>query len=275
MKAWIGIREQPHYRRDAFASGLRACGYDVHFGTPTSYEPGMVYVSWNRYDVGHAICTKVEQAGRIALVAENGYIGPGGVSPHGMNPREWYALAIGGHNGQGQWSTGGPERWDALGVDLKPWRADGDHILVCPNRPFGRPGYAMAGNWAEDVAARLRAITKRPVRIRPHPGNDPARKPLAEDLAGAWACVIWSSSAGVQALVAGIPVICEAPAWIVHRAALGYCAVDDVARPSRGPRLPQLRRLAWAQWHVDEIATGEPFRHLLRPARQEEIAASA
>lgn len=274
-RAFCLIRAEPHYRRDAFMAGLKAAGYDARTGAPSSVQAGDVVCMWNRYSENHQLANRVEAAGGIVLVAENGYVGPGGVSPHQMDPREIYALAIGGHNGSGTWAVGGPERWDALGVELKPWRTDGEHILICPNRSFGRPDMIMPLNWAHDVAKRLLRITKRPIRIRPHPGNGAPTKPLADDLRGAHACVIWSSSAGLQALIAGVPVIREAPHWIAEHAAWSdivavedsQCAAsvmattdehDDCGRPFT------MRRLAWAQWHVSEIATGEPFRHLLR-----------
>lgn len=277
-RAFCLIRAEPHYRRDAFMSGLKAAGYDARTGAPTSVEAGDVVCMWNRYGDNHVLANRVEAAGGIVLVAENGYVGPGGDSPHQTNPREIYALAIGGHNGSGTWRVGGPERWDALGVDLKPWRTDGEHILVCPNRSFGRPDMMMPLGWERDVAARLARFTKRPIRIRPHPGNGAHAKPLAADLRDAWACVIWSSSAGVQALIAGVPVIYEAPHWICEDAAWHRDSLPGVESAPLNQdtfRPHAFRRMAWAQWLVSEIANGEACDHLLRAARQTEVAASA
>lgn len=280
-RAFCLIRAEPHYRRDAFMSGLKAAGYDARTGAPTSVEAGDVVCMWNRYGDNHVLANRVEAAGGVVLVAENGYVGPGGVSPHQMNPREIYALAISGHNGSGTWFVGGPERWDALGVDLKPWRTDGEHILVCPNRSFGRPDMMMPLGWERDVAARLARFTKRPIRIRPHPGNGAHAKPLADDLRDAWACVIWASSAGLQALLAGIPVIYEAPYWIAEFSAVygGPFLGEAISKIDRrlpvGSREEAMQRLGWAQWQVNEIAIGDPFRYLLRAARQAEVAASA
>lgn len=276
MKAYCLIRSEPHYRRDAFVAGLTACGYKVE----TSYqgwpvERGDVLVTWNRYGMTESIADKFEAAGGTVLVAENGYLGPAGVSPHGMNPRSIYALARRAHNGRGQWHVGGPERFAALGVELQPWRRDGDYILVCPNRSFGMSGGVMPQDWALDVTRRLQAVTKRPIRIRAHPGNYDSKVPLAGDLRRAWACVIWSSSCGVQALVAGVPVISEAPWWICHGAAL-----KSVERQAELPLLiPHVREialksLAWAQWNVDEISSGEPFRYLLSGSWQTQGAAA-
>ena len=259
MKAWNLTRGDAHYRHDMFSAGLRAAGYDVQKGTPGSVGRGDALLIWNRYGDWHDRATRFEAAGGTVYVAENGYLGPGGISPHAMNPRQIYALAAGGHNGQGRIPEGGPERFAALGVDLAPWRADGGHVLVCPNRSFGIPGMMMPPGWPADVCKRLQRLTRREVRLRPHPGNEQPKKPLADDLAGAWAVVIWSSSAGVHALVAGIPVICEAPRWICREASW---YIDEIDNPPQPDRLGALQRMAWAQWSIEEIASGEPFRLL-------------
>jgi len=279
MKAWNLTRAEIVYRHDAFSAGLRAAGYDVRSGNPEG-APGNVLLIWNRYPPFSDLATRFEAAGGIALICENGYLGPNGCSPHHMEPRSIYALARSYHNDASVVRMGQDDRWSALGVPVQPWRASGGHVLVCENRPFGAPGRAMPANWAQDVAGRLRKLTKREIRIRPHPGNAAPHKRLAEDLAGAWACVIWSSSAGVHALVRGIPVYCEARYWICKggegEATEGV--ETDIRFIECGPRLgmyprnESLQRLAWAQWSVEEIASGEPFRHLLHSAEQVQVA---
>lgn len=274
MKAYCLIRSQPVYRREAFVEGLKAAGYQVESRTPGSVGPGDVLVIWNRYADNDHHANRVEGAGGTVIVAENGYIDPGRHAD-----RRWYALAIGGHNGQGSWPDGDPERWEKiapqLGVELKPLREAGEHILVCPNRSFGRPGYIMPGDWDQRTVEELRRYTKRQIHVRPHPGNEPPRVPLAEDLKGCWAVVIWSSSAGVQALLSGIPVWCRAPAWIADPATLhdlseidGAWEIPWMRQGFEARRRDALRRLAWAQWRVEEIASGEPFRRLLPAAGQ-------
>lgn len=268
MQAYCLIREAPWYRREAFTSGLRAAGHNVLLRTPERFGPDTLLVIWNRYAHWHDIACRVEQGGGRVLVAENGYVGAGGghpkfqVHPAGPKPDHYYALAEGWHNGGGRWPSGGAERWERLGVELKPWRSTGEHILICPNRSFGPPSRAMHPDWAARCAERLRKQTKRPIRIRAHPGNNAPKRPIEADLEGAWAVVVWSSSAGVHALIAGVPVFCEAPFWVVKDAA----ARGSVDAPEMPEREPHLARMAWAQWTCEEIATGEPFRRLLPPA---------
>ena len=253
-------RREVHYRHDAFSAGLAAAGYQVREGAQPQGRPGDVLVVWNRYGHYHEAASRFEAGGGTVIVAENGYLAPGGGSPHGLNPRTWFALGRGAHNDSTAVPEGGPERWTALGVDLKPWRRDGRHVLVCPNRSFGTPGRIMPPDWGNDVCRRLAKLTKREIRLRAHPGNDAPKKPLAEDLRDCWAMVIWASSAGVHALVAGIPVICESPKWICKPASWFLAEIENPPQPDR---LGAMQRLAWAQWSVAEIAAGTAFRRLL------------
>jgi hypothetical protein len=259
------IREQPWYRRDAFIHGMNAAGMQVYCEQPKQPDKETLLLIWNRYAHWHEAAIRVERAGGRVLVAENGYLGTGGVSPKfevhpsGPKPGSYYALSEGWHNGRGKSPEGGPERFKALGVRLKPWREKGEHILICPNRSFGVGEQVMPPDWAERCLARLRGSSGRPVRVRHHPGNDAPKRPLSEDLKGAWAVVIWSSSCGVHALLEGIPVFCEAPYWILKGAAAG----GTVDTPSLPDRLPHFERMAHAQWTLSEIQTGEPFRRLL------------
>jgi hypothetical protein len=256
MHAYVAIRDQPCYRRDCFVRGLANLGYKI---APMHLigkgQPGDVLVIWNRYGVLHETAARFEREGGRVLVAENGYIGLN------RKDRRVYALAISGHNGQGRWHYGGPQRWARMGIQMRPWRTTGNHILVMPNRNFGCPGYIMPSNWSESVVDRLKRVTRRPVVVRPHPGNDLPKRALALDLANAWCAIIWSSSAGCEALLAGIPVIAECPKWIC-KAATPEGGIKLADNPPLIDRTPAFERLAWAQWTVEEIELGLPFQYL-------------
>lgn len=259
-RAFCLIREQPVYRRDVFVRGLQAAGYEV--GPPHQIGSGVggnVLVIWNRYGGLHETAKTFEREGGIVVVAENGYLG------NDRNNRTRYALARGGHNGSGEWPVGDAGRWEALGIPLKPWREPkGGYVLVCPNRSFGMPGFIMPVDWPQNVCKQLAKYTKYPIKLRPHPGNDPPSRPLSADLADARAVVIWSSSAGLDALLQGIPVFRCAPWWV---AGAGDCGQDlsqiDKPNLARADRYVAMVRTAWAQWHIDEIENGTAFQHLL------------
>lgn len=274
MQAFSQIREAPCYRRQAFELGLKRAGYEVLRKYPDRGRAGDVLLIWNRYGSNHEIAARFEREGGIVLVAENGYLGHRGSSPkfdvHPGGPKPWhyYALAKGFHNGRGWWPAGG-ERFSQLEVELKPWRTEGEHILVCPNRSFGVGEQVMHPDWSKRVAERLAKHTTRPVRVRGHPGNDQPKCGISEDLAGAWAVVVWSSSVALHALAAGIPTYIEAPYQVVK----GAGASGPVEAPVAPDRLPHFERMAWAQWTLAELESGEPFRCLLQPAGQGEVAA--
>lgn len=255
-RAYCLIRDQPVYRREAFCDGLRAAGYDLRSGAPTDVRAGDLLVMWNRYFDNHERALTFERAGGIVLVAENGYVGVDRAD------RKIYALARGFHNGRGKTPVGGPERWDALSIALAPWKR-GEHVLVSANRSFGTPGGIMPNDWMIQVRNVLEKTTKRPVKFRAHPGNDRPKHPFSGDLEGAHCVIIWSSSTGCEALIAGVPVFCMAPWWICKEATRADIHLLEEPLCDDAARLDAFQKLAWAQWHVDEIASGTAYRTIL------------
>jgi hypothetical protein len=70
-----------------------------------------------------------------------------------------------------------PTRWTKisqdLNISLKPWRTQGDHILICLQR---HGGWSMAGlsvqQWLDQTIAQIRQYSrKRQIVVRTHPGD--------------------------------------------------------------------------------------------------------
>lgn len=258
--AYCMIREHPHYRREAFIGGLRRAGFEVKTQQPGQGKPDDVLVLWNRYGERNSIANRFERDGGLVLIAENGYIGSD------SEGRQRYALACHGHNGSGWWPEI-PERFEQLMIEPKPWRESGDFIYVRDQRGIGSPSMASPPDFLRDMVELLQRRTKMRVKGVPHPGK-PAGDPsqyagLIAALAGAHACVIWSSATGVRALVEGIPVFYIAPHWICEGAA--NRGVDEIMSPllDDAARLRALQRMAAAQWTVEELESGEPFARLI------------
>jgi hypothetical protein len=171
---------------------------------------------------------------------------------------------MGYHNDDTRLCVGPENRWDALEVEVKPWRVGGDYLLVCPNRSFGVSGRIMPTDWTTDVVRRLKYHTDLPVRIRAHPGNNAPKRTIHEDLKNAAAVIVWTSSCGIHAMVEGVPVICEAPYWICKAAAPSIKNLEQNDWGAEPDRERALKRMAWAQWTCAEIATGVPFKELLQ-----------
>lgn len=247
------LRASLHYRREAFDAGLRAAGFDVVEQLPDP-RPGDLLLIWNRYGGYHEEAQHFERAGARVLVTENGYLGKA------WRGGEWFALAQGHHAGAGRWHEGGPERWDGWQVEMAPFRHGGSEVVILGQRGIGEPGVRSPDRWAEGMLSITGTAGH---RIRPHPGQGPA-VPLAEDLADARCVYTWHSGAALQALMLGVPVWYCFPLWIGGRGGAPWDQMGRVdANRDEGARLAMFRRLAWAQWTLDEIKTGEAIRCVL------------
>lgn len=250
-RACLLIRPDVRSRWDAFVTGLRRCGFSIAETQAGPSSPDDVLVIWNRHRFSNE-AGRYEKIGAKVLVAENGWL-------NAADGDKRIALQLGHHNGAGEWHEGSDDRWSPLGIELKPWRTDGDHVLVLGQRGIGEPGVAEPRGWTEHIAAQFRSHTSRQIIVRRHPGNH--EPPLEPDWTRCWAAVTWASGAGIKAIVAGIPVFYGLDRWIGAGAARPV--TDDIERPFLGDRIPMLRRLTWAQWSLPELSTGEPFARLL------------
>ena len=175
-------------------------------------------------------------------------------------------------------------RWDRLacelGLQVKPWRADGEHILLIGQVPGDASlrGLDMV-RWLESTIIDLRLLTRRPLVIRPHPLSPAAalrslRRRLKDDksvrfdikpghrltsaLKDAWATVTYSSSAAIDSILAGVPAITLSPASLAWPVA--DHGLIHVLEPTLYDRQPWLDRLAHSQWSIAEIESGEVWR---------------
>jgi hypothetical protein len=237
--AVLQIRKEPYYRRAAFESGLKRLGYTItdKAGHPASKAD--VLVVWNIKN--EAETTLWEQRGGTVVVSENGYLA--------QVDKTYYALSLHGHNGSGTFPVSTEDRFSKLGFEVKP-RQDGPVTLVCGQRGIGSRLMASPPQWAEKMVTQLKRQGAKYVRLRSHPGNFAPKVPLLTDLRDVGVCMIWSSGAGVRALVEGVTVKHFAPHWICE----GW-ETDGVG--------VALHKMSHGQWHHEEIATGEPFARLL------------
>jgi hypothetical protein len=275
--AFTVIRDDPHYRRGAFHAGLRAAGFSIIENMHGKARPGDVLVCWNRYAKRETDARTFEAAGAAVIVAENGYIGHTADElrkPFTASGEQLYAISLWHHNGAGLWEVGASGRWRDQGIELKPWRKDGDHVLVVPQRGIGPRGIAMPDGWAARTVARLKERTDRRVVLKAHPGNGPTVDPLEKYLDGAWCAVTWGSGAGINAICSGIPVFSDFPKWIGMPAALPLNADLEQPLTDDRARKAMLDRLAWNQWTTSEIASGEPFRRLMVIYHAERVKAA-
>lgn len=236
-RAWLNLRYTPVERVHMFKAGLQRHGYRVEMGLPVNAGDRDIFVTWNRIGPADAAARNFQKSGRKVLVTENAAWG------NDFRGQQWYSIARDYHNTAGCFPVGDSTRWDFLEVDLPPFRAEGETIIL-PQRGIGSPPVAMPLLWPEKALAEYGG------RIRRHPGRHPAI-PLEQDLQRAGRVITWGSGAAIKALLMGIPVISEMPRWIGEQ--------DN----TEGGRLEMFRRFSWAQWRWGEIENGQAFEWLI------------
>lgn len=255
--AHVCIRQNIEARIDAITSGMARAGYRVEHGAPLPARRGDALVLWNRMHGHNDIADAYLRAGCPVFILENGYLGKS------FAGSVWYALSLDHHNGAGRTYPQGPERWDALGVPLAPFRATGEEVVLLPQRGIGAPGVRMPSHWPVDAMSALKRAGFDRLRIRPHPGRNKGGVALLDDLAHARAVATWGSGAALRALQAGVPVFYGFKQWVGVRASRLLSDAGDGVLCDEQRRLAMFRDLAWGMWSVDELATGAPFARLL------------
>jgi hypothetical protein len=209
----------------------------VRHGATLNPQAGDVLVTWNRVGIGQHSASVFEKAGLPVIVTENAAWG------NDFAGGRWHTLARNRHNTAGMFPIGDDSRWDSLGINLAEWRTGGETVIL-PQRGIGSPPTAMPARWVDKAQQRHKG------RIRAHPGVRDC-VPIETDLADCSHVVTWGSGAAIKALLMGIPVTSYMPDWIGEQ--------DN----TDAGRLAMFRRLAWAQWQLSEIESGEPFARLI------------
>ena len=194
------------------------------------------------------IIRQCEWVNRDYYYIDHGYIGAGHYKGHyrvTKNARQAHSLNL----------TEVPEdRLKKLGVELRPWRRHGDHILVIPLTGAIADYYGIdPDKWLQSTVSEITTATDRPVQTKiKGQGN------LEKALKNCWCVVTHSSNVAVDAILNGVPAItlgesiCENVSW-------GF---EDIEQPVWPEREWWLRAVAYNQWTLDEMRSGECWRHV-------------
>lgn len=152
-------------------------------------------------------------------------------------------------------------RFKALGIEIKPWRSAGSHIVVCPQSDsFMKTLAGYSGDWTTHIVASLKAVTDREIRVRKWSANKAAlAATLEQDLKGAHCLVTWSSAAAVTAVLRGVPVIVESKDCAAKPMAGSIDEIEALPMPDREN---WAGCLADAEWSLEEMSNGTAWRSL-------------
>ncbi len=301
--AWSAPHNTRTHLLDALARGAEASGAtvesgdlfrDVNHRIIRQYDAHLVYS--RMYNFADKVINKCNYLGKPVLVIDSGYVRRG----------EYYAVGLGGINYEADFKNANSpaDRFNALGVEIKPWREGGEYVLLCGQRAIDITLPCRPCKWAAVMRDVVRSVTDLPILYRPYPsepkvyaridGTLPSRGSLEDDLAGAALLVTHTSNVVINALLDGIPCVTSGhgvaervvtiglkpepeplfPAWARGKAAL-IRHVLDAPRHTLPDRVPFFNDLAYAQWTKDEMESGLPFRRLMgieEPREPEPIA---
>lgn len=271
MRAFVLIKDQAAYPRAAVIAGLQAIGYNTYAdGLSSSFSKKDLLVTWTPWksSLSQRAGEMHKERGGRWIVLENGYI---------QTQATQYAVGLNGFNGWGDHrnESSPPDRWESLGLEIKPWRESGEHVVLFAQMGGHDYSLTMPPYWPDDIVQRLSLLTRRSIIYRPKPLRPKyltkqyknvsmpsfVDTPLSWYFENAWAAVVYSSKTAVEALRCGIPALYDGPMSILRT--IVPRGVEFIEDPPQPERWPFFCDLAYAQWSAEELSTGLPFQRLL------------
>lgn len=257
MKTGIFTRgESSHSYKweDAFANGLAEHGiYAEKYKSgdrPTDITLGVLWGVHNR-----ALTQHFKQNNIDYVVLERGYIG---------DRTKWTSCGFNGLNGNADFvlQHADNKRLHLVRDYLQPARKkEGDYILIMGQIASDASVKWIGWNdWLQTKCDELKKDSDLPIYYRPHPldhgpfiprGLEVKGGELQDAIDGAAGIVTLTSNTGVDAMLAGVPVVCDAPGSMIY-------GIDITNRGQ------WLQNMSYCQWSIEEIESGETWSHLKR-----------
>ena len=259
---------------DAFEHSLRQAGHTIEHDSMHSDVAVIWSVLFNgRMSSNRPIYEYYTRTGKKVIVLEVGGIKRGTTWKVGLN----------GINRDAFWGDTGNDdsRARSLGLGLKPWRKDGEYILICGQHDKSLQWRNMPSmsQWIIDTIETIQKHSKRPMIFRPHPRcplphiehefkNVKRQEP--KHIAGTYddfdmafddiyCTVSWSSNPGIHSVINGVPAIVGPSSLAYDVAGHDLNLIEYTQTPDR---TQWLNDYAWTEYTVEEIASGLPLKRL-------------
>ena len=255
---------------DAFANSLNNNGHDVAYNDLSAD----VNVIWSVLFNGRMAGNKaVWEQQKPTIVLEVG----------GINRGTTWKVGLNGINRDAYFGPSGnsSDRVRLLGLQVKPWKYDGEYILVCGQHDKSlqwKDMPAMA-TWVHDTITFIRAQTDRPIIFRPHPRcplpaiehdfkhvkrQEPLQIKGSYDdfdmqFDNIWATVSWSSNPAIHSIIDGVPAF-TGPSSLAFDVAEQN--LRNIENPLYGDRTQWLNDYAHTEYTIEEISKGIPLKNL-------------
>ena len=261
---------------DAFHRGATRLGYSCVNNDPNADVDVIWSVLWNgRMAQNKAIWERNVAQSKPTIVLEVGGIKRGTTWKVGLNGinRDAY--------------FGEPDndstRANALGLSYKPWKEDGEYILLCGqhDKSLQWQGMPRMSEWIMRTIEEIQRHTDRPIVFRPHPRcrldaietqyknvyrQEPRQIPGSYDdfdmsFRNIYATVSYSSNPGIHSILEGVPAF-VGPSSLAYDAANDIDFLHDINNPYKPDRQQWLNDYAWTEFTVEEITSGFPLKRL-------------
>ena len=257
---------------DAFDHSLVAAGHDVLYNDINADVNVIWSVLWNgRMARNEAIWNQTKPV----IVLEVGGIKRGTTWKVGLNGinRDAYFGDIGNSN----------DRATLLNLEVKPWRTDGEYILIAGQHDKSLQWQTMPrmSNWFLNTYDEIRKHTDRPIIFRPHPRcrlehierglknvyrQEPRHVTNTYDdfdmgFDNVWATISYSSNPGIHSIIEGVPAFVSTHS-LAYPVGNDIDFLHDIEQPVMPDRTQWLNDYAHTEWTLDEIAQGLPLKNL-------------
>jgi hypothetical protein len=174
-------------------------------------------------------------------------------------------------------------RADSLGLVCKPWRSNGDFILVCGQHDKSLQWQNMPrmSNWFLNTYDEIRKYTERPIVFRPHPrcrlehierGLKNVYRQEPQHVNGTyddfdmgfdnvWATVSYSSNPGTHSCINGVPAFVSTHS-LAYSVGNDIDFLHDIENPMMPDRQQWLNDYAHTEYTVEEISQGLALKNL-------------
>ncbi len=152
------------------------------------------------------------------------------------------------HNGEGNYPE---DRFKKLNLKIHDQKNSGEHIILSEPSDVMKRIYNVP-NWTHDTKKLVRKYSDRKIIVH----NKYSKEPLKILLKNAWAFVSLQSTAGFMAMLNGIP------SYFTEKNLKNIGKFKDIEQPSINYKI--FNNLAYGQWTLKEIETGEAWDHIIK-----------
>jgi hypothetical protein len=257
---------------DAFANSLVDSGHTVVYNDNSADVDVIWSVLWH----GRMARNKtIWENKKPTIVLEVG----------GINRGTTWKVGLNGINRDAYFSEQNNDRSraDSLGLVCKPWRSNGDFILICGQHDKSLQWQDMPSisNWFLETYDEIRKHTERPIVFRPHPrcrlehierGLKHVYRQEPVKIGGSYDdfdmgfddvhCTIsYSSNPGIHSILSGVPAFVSTHS-LAYPVANDIDFMHDVEQPMMPDRQQWLNDYAHTEYTIEEISQGIPLKHL-------------